>query len=56
MKIVLYLLFLAITLLLPLSILAFGNMGNILFQLIFFIFLGGYLYIIYFIIKKKKNH
>lgn len=56
MKIIIYLLFLALTLLLPLSILAFGDMGNIIFQLIFLIFLGGYFYIIYLVIKKKKNN
>jgi len=55
MKTTMYLLFLAVTLLFPLTILAFGKMGNIIFQLIFFIFLGGYLYIIYLVVKKKKN-
>ena len=56
MKNTIYLLFLAITLIFPLSILAFGKMGNIIFQLIFFIFLGGYLYLIYLIFKKKKDN
>ena len=55
MKTAIYLLFFAITFLFPLSILAFGNMGNIIFQLIFFIAIGGYLYLIYLVIKKKKN-
>jgi len=56
MKIMIYLLFLAVTLLFPLSILAFGKMGNIIFQLIFLMFLGGYFYLIYLVIKKKKNN
>ena len=56
MKIMIYILFLAITLLFPLSILAFGKMGNIIFQLIFFISLIGYIYLIYIVIKKKKNN
>jgi len=55
MKTAFYLLFLAITFLLPLSILAFGKMGNIIFQLIFIIILGGYLYLIFLIIKKKTK-
>ncbi len=55
MKILLYFLFLGITLLLPLSFLAFGSIGNIVYQLIFFAAVAGYLYLLYMVIKKRNK-
>ena len=55
MRILLYFIFLGITLLLPLSFLAFGSIGNILYQMIFFAALAGYLYLLYMIIKKRNK-
>ena len=56
MKIILYFLFLGVFLIFPLSVLAFGSIGNIAYQLIFFLSLVGYLYLLYKVITKRKKN